>query len=116
MYDYAHLNAEMIGQVSIAAATAVLGYDMFRDQTWRVSAKPRRLYGLGIAGSAAAGDCAVDVYIDQYHVGRFYNLATGWPTKDHIVPLKGNAVPPGATVACIVSVAPGTNPLNIILV
>jgi hypothetical protein len=105
----------MIGQVSVAAATAVVGYDLFRDQTWRVSARSRRLRGLAVAGSAAAGDTAVDLYVDQHWVGRFYNLATGWPTMDHMVPLKGNYVPPGATVACIVADAPLTNPINIIL-
>jgi len=105
----------MIGQVSVAAATAVVGYDLFRDQTWRVSSRPRKLRGLAMAGSTAAGDTAVDLYVDRYHVGRFYNLAAGWPTMDHMIPLKGNAVPPGATVACIVADAPATNPINVIL-
>ena len=61
----------MIGQVSVAAATAVLGYDLFRDQTWRVSSKVRKLKGMAIAGSTAALDTAVDLYVDQYYVGRF---------------------------------------------
>ena len=105
----------MIGQVSVAAATAVVGYDLFRDQTWRVSSRARRLKGLAVAGSAAAGDTAIDLYVDRYHVGKFYNLATGWPTMDHMVPLKGNAVPPGATVAAIVADAASTNPINVII-
>ncbi len=105
----------MIGQVTVAAATAVAGYDLFRDQTWRVSSRPRRLMGVMVAGSAAAGDCYFDLFIDQYHVGKFYNLATGWPTKDHLIPLKGNNVPPGATVAAIMSIAPTTNPINVVL-
>ncbi len=106
----------MIGQVSVAAATAVAGYDMFRDQTWRVSSRTRRLRGMGVAGSAAALDSAVDLFVDQYHVGRFYNSATGMVLVDaHMMPLKGNLVPPGATISCIVAIAPGTNPLNIVL-
>lgn len=106
----------MIGQVSVAAATAVVGYDLFRDQTWRVSSKARRLRGMAVAGSAAALDTTVDLYIDQYHVGKFYNSATGAPIIDqHMVPLKGNLVPAGATIACIVSDAPATNPINVIL-
>jgi len=105
----------VIGQVTVAQATAVAGYDLFRDQTWRVSSKPRRLYGVRVAGSAAAGDCYFDLFIDQFHVGRFHNLAAGWPTKDHDVPLKGNAVPPGATIAAIMGVQPTTNPINVIL-
>ena len=105
----------MIGQVSVAAATAVAGYDLFRDQTWRVAAKPRKLMGVAVCGSAAAGDCSFDLFIDQYHVGRFYVLATGWPTRDHIVACKGNFIPPGATVAAIMHVAPTTNPINVII-
>lgn len=106
----------MIGQISIAAATAVVGYDLARDSTWRVSARRRRLYGMGVCGSAAAGDCSFDLFIDQYHVGRFHNLALGFPTRDHMVPLKGNLVPPGATISMIMAVQPTTNPINVILV
>jgi len=105
----------MIGQVSVAAATAVAGYDLFRDQTWRVSSKQRRLAGVMAAGSTAAGDCYFDLFVDQFHVGRFYVLAAGWPTKDHLIPLKGNFVPPGATIAAIMGVAPTANPINVIL-
>ena len=106
----------MIGTVSVAAATAVVGYDLFANQTWRVSSKTRRLRGFAMAGSAAALDTAVDLFIDQYHVGKFYNSATGAPLMDaHNIPLKGNLVPPGATIAAIVADAPATNPINIIL-
>lgn len=106
----------MIGAVSVAAATAVVGYDLFQNQTWRVSARPRRLRGLACAGSAAALDTQVDLYVDQYYVGTFFNSATGAPNMDRdIVPLKGNYVPPGATVACIVKDAPATNPINVVL-
>ena len=105
----------MIGQVSIAAATAITGYDLFRDQTWRVAARPRRLRGCAVCGSTAAGDCSFDLFIDQFHVGRFYVLATGWPTRDHVVPLAGNFVPPGATIAAIMVTAPTANPINVIL-
>lgn len=106
----------MIGSVSVPAAVAIVGYDLFRDQTWRVSSKPRRLRGIAVAGSTAAGDTSVDLYVDQYHVGKFYNLAAGFPlVADHMLPLKGNAVPVGATISAIISDAPATNPINIIL-
>lgn len=105
----------MIGQVTVPAATAVIGYDIFRNETWRVSSKPRRLRGIAVCGSTAAGDCSFDLFIDQYHVGRFYVLAAGWPTRDHVVPLRGNNVPPGATIAAIMNVAPTANPINVIV-
>ena len=107
----------MIGQVSVAAATAVVGYDLFRDQTWRVAAKSRRLRGMGMAGSTAALDTSADLFIDQFHVGKFYNSAAGAVLLDaHMMPLKGNLVPPGATIACIVADAPATNPINVVLI
>ena len=105
----------MIGTVSIAAATAIIGADLFRDQSWRVSSKPRKLRGCRVAGSTAAGDCALDLFVDQYHIGRFYNLATGFPTELHNIPLKGNFVPPGATISAIVGIAAVANPINVIL-
>ncbi|GAJ03380.1 unnamed protein product, partial [marine sediment metagenome] len=56
------------------------------------------------------------LFVDQFRVGTFYNLATGFPLVDqHMVPLKGNLVPPGATIALIMNVAPTANPINIIL-
>ncbi len=105
----------MIGQVTVTAAVAVAGYDLFRDQTWRVAARQRKLRGIAVAGSTAAGDCYFDLYVDQYHIGRCYNLAVGWPTRDHLVPLKGNLVPPGATISAIMGVAPTANSINVIL-
>jgi len=107
----------MIGTVSVAAATAVVGYDLFQNEVWNVSDRPRRLRGIAVAGSAAAGDAAIDLYIGRYYVGRFYNLATGFPNiADHMIPLKGNLVPAGSKISCVVADAPGTNPINIILV
>ena len=105
----------MIGQVAVAAATAVAGYDIFRNEPWRVSSKPRVITGIRVAGSTAAGDCSFNFYIDQYHVGRFYNVAAGWPTKDHEVPLKRNFVPVGATLSAVMVTAPTANPINVIL-
>lgn len=105
----------MIGQVTVTAAVAVAGYDLFQNKTWRVSAKERRLMGVAVAGSAAAGDCSFDVFIDQFHVGEFFVLATGWPHKDHIVACRGNLIPAGATLAAIMKTAPTTNPINVIV-
>ncbi len=105
----------MIGEVTVPAATAIAGYDLARDQTWRVAGKPRRLWGVRCAGSTAAGDCSFRLLIGQYEVGRFYNLATGWPTIDHNVPLKGNYVPPGETISLIMITAPTANPINVIV-
>jgi len=39
----------------VAAATAVVGYDLFTDEVWARSPMDRILVGAGIAGSAVAG-------------------------------------------------------------
>jgi len=105
----------MIGQVTVTAAVALAGYDLFQNQTWNVSARPRVLTGIATCGSTAAGDCSFNLYIDQYHVGRFYNTAAGWPTRDHVIPTRRLAIPPGAKIAAIMVTAPTANPINVIV-
>jgi hypothetical protein len=102
------------GEVSVAAATAVVNYDLFQNETFRTAGRPRMLNYIGVAGSAAAGDAKVDLLVDQHLVGSFYNLATGFPTRDHLRPV-GVVVPAGATVVCKVTDAPATNPINVVV-
>lgn len=103
-------------EVSVAAATAVAGYDLMRDQQQRVSAQHRSINGIAVAGSAAAGDCSFDLYIGQRLIARFYVKATGWPTRDHMVPLAALYVPPAETISMIMVTAPTTNPINVIVI
>lgn len=104
-----------VGQVSVAAATAVVGYDLARDTTWQSSGRRRALSGLGLCGSAAGGDTKISLYIDTVRVGEFYNITTGLPTNDHIIVLDNYFVPPFATIHAIVDDAPATNPINLTL-
>jgi len=103
-------------EVSVAAATAVAGYDLMRDQPQKISSEPRTMNGVACAGSAAAGDCSFDLFIGDKRISRIFNKATGWPTRDHMVPLPGLYVPPGEDIACIMVTAPTTNPINVIIV
>lgn len=105
----------MIGQVSIPHATAVAGYDMFRDQKWNISSQQRVLSGIACTGSAAAGDSEVELYVGMKLVTNIFNTATGFPTRDHVQPLPGIFVPAGSKISCIVRTAPGTNPLQVVL-
>jgi len=102
-----------IGEVSVAAATAVLGYDMAQNTIWQQQGIPRALVGMAVTGSAAAGDAKVDLFIDTFKVGEFVNNATGFPTMDHVFPLGNNYIPPHSQLHIFVTDAPGTNPLNI---
>jgi len=103
-----------MGQVSVAAATAALGYDLTTGQTWAVSGSDRALTGFAITGSAAAGDTKVALYVDQVLVGEFFNTTTGFPTKDHFYEVDA-FVPSGSKISVIVTDAASTNPINVVL-
>ena len=98
-------------EVSVAAATAVLGYDLVRDEPWTVSDRPRVITGLAVMGSAAAGDSAVDLLVGMYRVERVFNRTTGFPNMDDMLPLDAY-VPPGSKISMPVVDAPATNALN----
>lgn len=103
-----------MGQVSVAAATAVLGYDLANGQTWAVQGSDRALTGFAITGSAAAGDTKVSLYVDQVLVGEFFNTTTGFPTKDHFYGIDAY-VPAGSKISIIVTDAAATNPINCVV-
>jgi len=103
-----------MGQVSVAAATAVLGYDLATGTTWSVQGADRALTGFAITGSAAAGDTKVALYVDQTLVGEFYNTTTGFPTKDHFYEIDA-FVPAGSKIAMLVTDAAATNPINVVV-
>lgn len=105
-----------VGQFSVAAATAVVGYDLAKDQIWQRSAIARALMGFGLKGSAAANDSKVSLYIDTVKIAEFYNTDTGFPNMDNVIPLDGNYVPPGCDIHIYVDDAPATNPINGIIV
>lgn len=98
-------------EVSVAAATAVLNYDLLRDETWTTAPWPRVIRALAICGSAAAGDCAASLKVGQTEVAKKYNTTTGFPTRDHLVGV-GARVPAGMKISLIVIDAPSTNPMN----
>jgi len=104
------LNAEF----SIAAATAVIGYDLMGGNSLNQARHDRFLRAAGLAGSAAALDTEVEVFVDQEKVGNIYNAATGAVTRDHMRSL-GHYVPAGAQVRVMVKDAPVTNPINGVL-
>ena len=105
-----------VGQFSIAAATAALGYDLANGQIWQNSSSDRAVMGFALKGSAAANDTKVDFYVDTVKIGEFYNTSTGFPNMDDVVPLDGNYVPAGAQIHIYVTDAAATNPINGIVV
>jgi len=103
----------MIGQVSVPAATAVLGYDLTQNTTWRTSSQNRTIIGAGLAGSAAALDAKVDLFVGDVKVGEMYNTSLGAVQRNTDIFRIGVRVPAGAPVVALVTDAPATNPLNL---
>lgn len=103
-----------VGEISIAAATAVVGYDLCSTARWQQMGIPRALTGIALCGSAAALDTEIALSIDDVYIGSFLNSATGAVLLDaHLRPLDGNYVPPHSQIHAIVIDAPATNPINL---
>jgi len=100
--------------VSVAAATAVIGYDLVQNEPWTVSENARVLTGIGIMGSAAALDTIVDCMAGLTRVCRLYNRTTGMLNKDDLMELMA-FIPAGAKISLPVVDVPATNPINAII-
>jgi hypothetical protein len=98
---------------STAAATAVLGYDLLRDEPNATIAAGERVTAAALKGSAAAGDSAIRLSAGNVEIGTFYNSATGFPNNDDMMPV--NYVHRGAPTRLYAKVtdAPATSPLNL---
>jgi len=103
-----------VEQESIAAAVAVVGYDLLQNSSMRQSNKNRTLIAAGLQGSAAAGDTEVELTIGTNRVGKLFNVTTGFPNRDAMFRV-GQPVPSGEEVHAYVRDAPATNPINIAL-
>lgn len=97
--------------VSVAAATAVVGYDLIAGNMLQQSATPRTLEGVALTGSAAAGDTKVSFFIDTVKIAEMWNVTTGVPTIDHVMPIDSLYIPPNALLHAYVDDAPATNPI-----
>lgn len=100
---------------SLAAASATLGTDLLRDSVHRLASEDRIITGAQFTGSAAAGDCAVEIYVSDVLVATLYGLKTGGPASAYeMVPIDAY-VPGGAEVRAIVIDEPGTNPVFLVM-
>lgn len=103
---------------SIAAATAIVGYDLMTGSRHQQKEQNRIIHTLGLTGSANAGDTEIELFIGDDLVGNFFNTTPGngvWSKKDDIVPLGGVIVYPGEKIHAYVVTAPATNAINIAL-
>ena len=68
-------------EVSIAAATAVLGYDLLQNEELRQAGRSRRLVAAALKGSAAGGDAKVELMVGRNRIAKIYNTGTGFPNR-----------------------------------
>jgi len=102
--------------ISVAAATAVVGYDLLTNRPDIANSSQRRvLRALALTGSGAAGDTVTDIKVGNRTVATLYNTATGFPTNDASKFPTSYLVPPGSPVSVIVTDAPVTNALNLLI-
>lgn len=99
---------------SIAAATAVLGYDLMEGSVLQSVGYPRVITGIGFCGSNAAGDCMADVIIDGRIYTQLVNVDTGYPNNDEIIP-QNIPVPAGSKLIVRITDAASTNAINLIV-
>lgn len=59
-----------------AAAASAVGTDLMDGERGQTSTLPRRVVSMGLGGSAAVGDWAVDLFYGNEFVGRVYNTTT----------------------------------------
>lgn len=99
-----------------AAANLTLGVDALRNERLNVTSQMRTLRGVAVVGSAAINDCEIALYIESFFVGHFRNTTAGVVSVDaakDVIAVGPHAIPPGAKISAIVTVAPGTSPLII---
>ena len=94
---------------AVAAATAVVGADLFTGEVWARQPQDRVLTGIAVTGSAVIGDAEVEVHIDEVRVGNFFNTKLLLPNNDELMPLEDLGVPGGAQLRCVVVDAPATS-------
>lgn len=106
----------MLNIIPVAAATAVLGYNLLANRPdVSVSQRARVIRGIGVTGSAAIGDAKVAVKVGNTVVANLPNTATGYPTADASTWATYFAVPAGAPILVEVTDAPATNSLNLLI-
>jgi len=102
--------------VPVAAATAVVGYDLLTNRPDVAnSGASRVIRSLSLTGSAAIGDAACDVKVANRVVATLYNTALDFPTNDASKFPTSYNVPAGSPVSVVITDAPATNPIVLMI-
>jgi len=104
---------------TVAAATAVVGYDLFDNMEWQVSNKARRISRIGLTGSDAVDACIVGIYFGGEKVAQLIPskvgaIADAWVNNEQMFWVSDKRIcRPGVPIKAVVEDAPATNPINI---
>jgi hypothetical protein len=101
---------------SVAAATAVVGFDLFQSNSAATIAPGQRVTFGAVLGSAAAGDSEIRLMAGNTHIATLFNSNTGFPTGTDMFPVAYRHVGPTTRIYATVVNAPATNPINISVV
>lgn len=104
---------------SVAAATAVVGYDLMKGSRHQQVEYMRSLQSMKLCGSAAKGDTEVELFIGDEFIGNFFNTTEGagvFGVKEDEVDLGNVMVYPGEKIHAYVADAPTTNAINVTLI
>lgn len=103
-----------------AAAATAAGTDLFANNFYQFDARPRVVSRIGVSGSTASANCAVDLYYGVEKIGTFFNTSGGavaapLDAKD-LVPVRSNrALLPNEPLRVLVNTASTTNKLTVTL-
>lgn len=98
-------------RASVAQATAVVDYDCFKDEPQNRQPFARIITGVGVVGSAAAGDFIIELMVGGVSHGKFENVATGTAFVEGTIKKTDIYVGANAQVQAIVRDAANTNPV-----
>lgn len=103
-------------EASVAAATAVVDYDVFTGVAQAIISRGQRVTGVAVKGSAAAGDTIIQVETSFGPIARLYNNNTGFPGRDDVLPVDYVHNGEQSRIYAKVVDAPATNPINVLVV
>lgn len=99
--------------VSVAAATAIVGYNLIKDEKWKSATYARKISGISLVGSAAIADTQVELWVGEARKGVFWNTSAGASVspKKEDTRFPNCLVPANSEVQVKVTDAPATNPI-----
>ena len=101
----------MLYTVQRPVAQAVVGTDIISNETWRIASDNRVLSRIGLTGSAAVGDCKVELFAGNLRIGEFFNSALGVPQSLRDMFAVNVVIPGGMPLVANIADAPETNPI-----